>query len=132
MKSFVGVRADAAAAPTAAPPRIRPTTFDTSDRDGAEILAHIFNRVPIVVDICETADSCIVDLDRNPPAPKGRKKIDPEDEQGATARVAVVRRCPCGPANGEFRVIATLPKAVTGAINVSNNNCVAKGNFAIV
>ena len=56
LNNFIGVRdvtapeADAAAA---APPRIRPTTLDTSDREGTVMLAHIFMRVPIP----EKADS---------------------------------------------------------------------------
>jgi hypothetical protein len=121
--------------PAAAPPRSRPTTFDTNDSEGTEILAHIFMRVPIALELPEAADAWTACLVRHPPAPKVRKKGEDEKEQGATARIAVESRCPCCdwcwiPANGELCVVATLPKAVTGAINVSNSNWVV--NFVMI
>lgn len=49
LNNFVGVR-DVTAA-VAAPPRIRPTIFDTNDKDGTEMLAHIFMRVAMVAEL---------------------------------------------------------------------------------
>ena len=36
------------------------------------------------------------------------------------------------PTRVEIDVVATLPKAVTGAINANSSNCVVKGNLTIV
>lgn len=47
------------------------------------------------------------------------------EEQGATARATVARWMPTEP-------VATLPKAVAGAISVSNSKWMVKENFAIV
>lgn len=132
LKTFVGVRdvtaADADAA--AAPPRIRPTTLDTNESDGTEMLAHIFMRVPMV----EFTESLVVDLVRGP---RVRKKGDDEEEQGGTARAAVERRYPCCwycwmPTIGDIEVVATLPNAVTGAISVSSNSWVVQGYFVMI
>ena len=126
LNNLVGFIDDAAVA-AAAPPRSRPTTLDTKERDGIEMLAHIFMRVPI-------EDSGIICLVRH--APKVRTKGEDEKEQGATARDTVASRwfcCCCWvPTNGELDDLATLPKAVTGAINVSSSNWEVKENFTMM
>jgi len=130
LNNFVGEVTAAAAVAAAAPPRIRPTALDTNDRDGTEMLAHIFMRVPIVVELCE-ADLWIIALVRHPPAPKVRRIGEDKEEQGAIACNTVGGRCWVS-VNGELDVVATLPKAVTGAINVRNSNWVVNENFAMI
>jgi len=82
----------------------------------------------------EGAESRAVGLVRNP---RFRNNGEDEEEQGGTARAAVARRRPCWwcwwmPTSGDTDVVETLPKAVTGAINVSNSSCVVKGYFVMI
>ena len=85
LNSFIGVTDDVTADAAPAPPRIRPTTVDTSDKDGAVMLAHIFMRVPILEEVESSPDVLV----RRPRL--GRNGED-EEEHGGTARATVGKR----------------------------------------
>jgi len=123
LNNLVGVKDVAAAATPAAaappPPRNRPTTFETNDNDGADILAHIFMRIPMLLFL--VVDMAVVDhpddrllllvID-------GRSNNEDVDEQGTPIFVIDVI-CFCWWAVDVN--VAVLPKAVTGAIAITIN-----------